>query len=86
MNSMVDYTNYKVQLSKDPVYYGSECTESEAMDICNHIKEKLQIDFNGIDIDIVNDCNGHSCNVTGPNKSIVNKIYYFMDCIWMDGL
>ena len=80
--STTDFSEYSVTVETDPGYYGSRCTDADAVKIANGIAELIRSEFPGIQI------NTQSVGrpVTGPDEEVVEDIRRWVDDNWTAAL
>ena len=80
-----NYSGYTVQISNEPSYYGSECTQDDADRITNNLDQMIQSEFPGIQTEEYEDGDGSS-KTTGPDESVVEEINLWIENNWTAAL
>lgn len=81
MNS-TDYSEYSVTVGTDAGYYGSQCTDADAVRIADSIAELIRGEYPGIQVNTA--CIGRP--VTGPDEEVVDDIRRWIEDNWTAAL
>ena len=82
---MNNYSEYTVQISSEPSYYGSECTQQDADRIVERLGNLIRTQFPGIQTEKYVDGQGSS-KTTGPDESVVEEINLWIEKNWTAAL
>ena len=80
-----EFDGYKVSLSCDPVYYGSECTDADAQRIFRNLAELIRSQFPGIQVARWDDTRRSSAT-TGPDEAVCDEIHQWISDNWTKAL
>ena len=80
-----EFDGYKVSLSCDPAYYGSECTDADAERIFGKLSELIRSQFPGIQVARWDDTRRSSAT-TGPDEAVCDEIHQWISDNWTKAL
>lgn len=80
MTTTADYSDYSVQVSTDPSYYGSTCTQADADRIAESLSQMIRSEYPGIQITT----SGRP--VSGPDSDVVEEIRQWVEANWTAAL
>jgi len=79
----MNYTEYTIQLSTDPSYYGDTCSIDDAERIVAQLSELIRNEFPGIEIEVASEIGGKT---TGPDEDICQDIHSWISDNWTAAL
>ena len=85
MNEINQFSGYRVSISTEPSYYGSDCSSGDAVRIVNNLDEMIRNEFPGIQTQKWHDGNGSSAT-TGPDETVVAEINRWISENWTAAL
>lgn len=85
MNEINQFSGYRVSISTEPSYYGSDCSSGDAVRIVNNLDEMIRNEFPGIQTQKWNDGAGSSAT-TGPDETVVAEINRWISENWTAAL
>lgn len=80
----IDYSEYTVSISVDPVYYGDNCSTTDALRIAKNLTDMIVAEFPGITV--LGDEAIGSSGVTGPDDSMCEEIRSWVQDNWTAAL
>ncbi len=80
--STTDYSEYSVTVGTDAGYYGSQCTEADAVRIADGIAELIRNEYPGIQVNI----QSVGRPVAGPDEEVVDDIRRWIEDNWTAAL
>jgi hypothetical protein len=78
------YKNYTAQIIADPSYYGSECTQADAIQIAAQLTAMIALAFPGIAVREWT--TGGSASTLGPDQSVCDAIDQWISENWTAAL
>lgn len=80
MSTITDYSDYSVQVSTDPSYYGSTCTQADADRIAESLGNLIRGEYPGIQI------TNSGRPVSGPDVDMCEDIRQWVEANWTAAL
>lgn len=80
MNTTMNYSDYSVQVTTDPSYYGSSCTQADADRIAANLGDMIRAEFPGVQI------TNSGRPVCGPDSGVVEEIRQWVEENWTNAL
>ena len=79
---MNDFSKYSIRVGTDAGYYGSQCTDADALRIAADVAEMIAGEFPGINI-----TTGETAkSVAGPDSAICDEIREWVETNWQAAL
>ena len=76
------YEQYSIRVGTDAGYYGSQCTDADALRIAADVAKLIEGEFPGINVTT----GETSKSVTGPDEATCDEIREWVDTNWMAAL
>lgn len=83
LSSSYEFAGYSVCVTQDPVYYGSECTNEDAVRIAGNLSDMIYDKFPGIAVFQGGD---PKRDVFGPDNEVSEKIAAWIAANWTAAL
>jgi hypothetical protein len=80
----IAYSEYTVSISVDPIYYGDECSTTDAIRIAKNLTDMIVAEFPGITV--LGDGAIGSSGVTGPDESMCEEVRVWVQDNWTAAL
>jgi len=75
------YSEYTVSITREPEYYGSECSDADADRIADDLEAMIESEFPGIACVTYRDGQG-SAGVIGPDDDVCEEIREWIQDNW----
>ena len=82
---MNDYSTYTLNISTEPSYYGSDCSQQDADLIAASLGEMVRAEFPGIQTEL-HHAGRSSGKTTGPDEVVVDEINTWVGENWTAAL
>ncbi len=79
---MNDFSEYSIRVGTDASYYGSQCTDADALRIAGDLAKLIEGEFPGIDVTT----GETSKSVTGPDEATCDEIREWVQSHWTAAL
>ena len=79
---MNDFSEYSIRVGTDAGYYGSQCTDADALRIAADVAKLIEGEFPGINVTT----GETSKSVTGPDEATRDEIHEWVENHWTAAL
>ena len=79
---MNDFSKYSIRVGTDAGYYGSQCTDADALRIAGDVAKLIENEFPGIAVTT----GETSKSVTGPDEATCEEIRAWVESHWTAAL
>ena len=79
---MNDFSEYSIRVGTDAGYYGSQCTDADALRIAADVAKLIEGEFPGINVTT----GETSQSVTGPDEATCDEIREWVESHWTAAL
>ncbi|HQI34567.1 MAG TPA: hypothetical protein PLK87_17970, partial [Verrucomicrobiota bacterium] len=80
--TMNDFSQYSIRVGTDAGYYGSQCTDADALRIAGDVANLIENEFPGINVTT----GETSKSVTGPDEATCEEIRVWVESHWTAAL